>query len=304
MENNIAESVADIVTKHLKAEVVDLHLGPNGQTAQVLILPRETEPWSVKSLLEEYLVAPERRRGQADLADLASFIAHVQRFADEDSILFAIGTAAAPSLLCVFDYHRASKFDGGSVSGARFCEHRARYLFPLSDEWKAWTAQNGKAMDQAGFAEWIENRIADLGPSDDLGSLATSYADKTGATFASVSRLFELSKGLQLRVASKYTQHKNLANGETAFMYASEHQDETGAPLKVPGTFTIEIPVFKGGEPYQIPVRLRYRVKESAVVWFFELYRHDVVFEDALQTACTKAKDETKLPLLYGAPES
>ena len=124
------------------------------------------------------------------------------------------------------------------------------------------------------------------------------------ASFASSSKLYELSKGLQLRVSAKYSQHKNLQNGETAFIYASEHQDETGAPLKVPGAFLIAIPVFKNGAPYEVPVRLRYRIKDAGVVWFFELYRSDLVFQDALKKACETAQTDTGLPLLYGAPEA
>jgi uncharacterized protein YfdQ (DUF2303 family) len=302
MENS-ASTVADLVTGHIAPQVLELKT-PDGTTAQVLVLPKELSAHSVKKLLAEYRETPERRRGQSDLTDLLSFITLTKRFADNDSVIFVNGLPGAPSLLTVFDYHRPTATQLKDESGARFCEHRARYLFPLSDEWRTWTAASGKAMDQAAFAEWIENRIADIAPVDTLGGLAKAYATQTGANFASSSRLFELSKGLELRVSSKYSQHKNLQSGETQFVFAAEHQDESGAPLKVPGAFLIAIPVFKNDEAYQIPVRLRYRVKDGSVIWFFELYRHDLVFEDALHTACVKAQKETGLPLLYGAPES
>jgi uncharacterized protein YfdQ (DUF2303 family) len=289
--------VAEIVTEHLKPALLDLRT-PDGGSASVLVLPTALEAHSIKEFVDEYRTEPDRRRGTATLFDLDSFIALAKRFMDKDSMLFADPKETAPALLVVFDYHR------GGGGKPRFGEHRARYAFPLSNEWTKWTQHNATVMNQQSFAEWIENNLTDIAPSDNIGPGVKAFAAQIGGSFASPSRLLELSHNLSIRVGSKIHHAQNLGTGETQFTYVTEHQDEAGAPLKVPSAFVLAIPVFRGGALYQVPARLRYRVKDGAVVWFYDLYRTDVVFDHALKEACDRAHKEIELPLLYGAPES
>src|SRR3546814_747731 len=86
---------------------------------------------------------PLRRSGTAVLTALESFVAHVNRFKDEDSIIFASDDRAAPSLTAVIDYHRQ-----GHQGDPRFGQHRGHFAFPLSDEWKAWTKSGGVRSDE------------------------------------------------------------------------------------------------------------------------------------------------------------
>ena len=288
--------VAGIVADHLKPTLIDVS-APDGAKAAVLVLPRELHAAGIKAFVDEYRTEPERRMGTATLFDLASFIAHVVRFSDEDSVLFADPNEKAPALLGVLDYNR------GGTGKPRFGEHRARYAFPLANEWLKWIGQSGTVMSQQPFAEWIENRLADFAPTDAIGPGVQAFVDQIGGAFASPSRLLELAHNLTIRVGSKIHQAHNLASGETQFTYVTEHQDESGAPLKVPSAFLLAIPVFRGGARYQIPARLRHRVKEGSVTWFFELYRTDVVFDHAFKEACDRAQKDTGLPLLYGTPE-
>jgi len=254
---------------------------------------------SLKPLLDEYLTKPERRKGVAALGDLESFIAHALRFKDEDSVLFADPTATAPKLTAVLDYHRS-----GAKSDPRFGQHRAVYSFPLSDEWKAWKAKDGAEISQQEFAEFLEDRISDVADPASPGESAKAFAQKVGVTFATPQRLIELSRGLSLHVGQQVKQAVNLQTGEVQIQYVTEHTDEKGQPLKAPGAFLITIPVFRSGAPYEIAARLRYRQKGGGVVWFYQLYRLDRVFEHAFNEACDQARTETALPLFVGAPEA
>lgn len=65
----------------------------------------------------------------------------------------------------------------------------------------------------------------------------------------------------------------------------------------------IAIPVFQNGDMYRVLVRLRYRLKEGAVSWFYQLHRTDQIFDDAFKTAALTAQSMTALPLFYGTPE-
>lgn len=306
MAETEAEAVADIVRKAESLPRVVTVKSPDGKRSAELLITLDAqgahEVHGVKGDLDEYLTAPERRMGTAILADLDSFIAHTKRFADADSVLFADPTRTDPSLTAVLDYHRA-----GADAAPRFGQHRSLYKFPLSDQWKEWTAKNGSgnAFGQGPFAEFIENRILDIIDPSTASDSVKTFVRAIGGTLAGPSKLMELSRGLSIRVGAKLNQAVNLGTGEAQFTFVSEHQDETGAPLKVPGAFVIAIPVFRGDAPYQIPVRLRYRVREggSTVMWYYEMARVDESFDDAFRIAVNRAAKETNLPALTGKPE-
>jgi uncharacterized protein YfdQ (DUF2303 family) len=293
-----AASVAAIVEKCVEPKLVTI-TGPDGGEVPAFQAPGAVVLRSVKALIDEYRTAPERREGTATLTELESFIALVKRFADEDSALFADRSETAPSLTAVLNYHEAT-----SEGAPRFGDHRARYDFPLSDEWKAWTAANGKAMSQADFAAFLEDRIVDV--TDPISALETSkkVMEALLCSFASPSRLLDLARGLTVRVNSVVASQQNLKNGESVMRFETQHQDERGAPLEVPGAFLVTIPVFRGNDAYQLAARLRYRVKEGRVTFWYELYRATETFDHAFTEACKRASSETELPLYMGKPES
>lgn len=293
-----AAAVADIVRKSCEPRVLNVRSGED--KAEILLLPTGTgsvQAVSVKKLLDEYRTEPERRTGTAKLKSLDSFISHVQRFMDGDSIVFV--DSEEGHLLAVLDYHRA-----GASSAPRFGVHRALYEFPFSDAWEAWSEKAGSWMPQTTFAEFVESRVADVTDPQSAFDSAKEFAKTFGVTFAGPSRLLELSRGLTVSVGATVRQHVNLASGESTIAYEEKHADAHSAPLKVPGAFLLAIPVFQHGAPYQIPVRLRYRVQNGSVVWSCELYRADVVREHAIEEACERVRVATALPVLHGSPEA
>lgn len=293
-----ASAVADEVRKSIEPRV-QLLTDPEGQNREFLFLPSEVRVESVKAMLEEYRTRPERRRGVAVLTELDSFIGHVNRFKDGDSAIFADRSPSQPSLLAVLDYHRA-----GAEGAPRFGGHRAKYAFPLSEEWIAWTSQNGKPMGQGEFAKWIEDRLPDVADPSLPGAGATKFAALLDCKFASASKLLELSRGLAVHVDQSVAGHVTLGSGESSFTFSEVHNDKGGAPLKIPGAFLLAIPVFRGGAPYEIPTRLRYRVKGGQVSWFYDMHRASAVFDHVVDEACERAIKETSLPLFAGSPEA
>lgn len=298
-----AEAVIKLAKDSTKgAEVITI--GHDGLEAPVLLRPAgdgSIQASSVKAFLEEYRKTPEFRKGTARLGDIASYIDHTNRFKDDDSVIFASPNPAKPQLMTVFDYHCATA-DGEPRNGA----HRAVYDFPLSDEWIAWSRAHGQPMNQQAFAEFIENRILDvIEPGGELGPSTAEFARKLGdIEFATPMKVLELSRGLAVRVGTQVKQAVNLSTGEVQVLYETQNNDESGAPLKVPTAFLIAIPVFRSGIMYQVPVRLRYSVRERQIQWRVELHRAEVMLEDAFDEAKKHASKETGLPVFVGTPES
>ena len=254
---------------------------------------------------DSYRDMPARRRGVAALLSLDSFIDHANRFKDGGSVVFANDDRAAPSLTAVLDYH----FEGGiNAVDPRFGQHRGTFAFPLSDEWKAWTAKNVQPMKMTDFAEFIEDRINDvlhvIPEEDEFGEDLQRFMRLSGGSrVAAPERLVELSRGLQVHESSTLREVRRLDSGEGQFMFTSEHSDENGQPLSVPNLFLIGIPVFRSGPLYRIAARLRYRKTPGGVVFWYDLWRTDRTFDHAFREACERVRTETELPLFFGKPE-
>ena len=276
---------------------------------RIASLPAGRSLVSVKKFIDEYRTEPERRKGTATLTDLGSFIQHVRRFSDDDSVIFAKDDRQHPALVAVLDYHRS-----GPEGSPRFGEHRACYQFPLSDEWLAWNAQNGRIMSQVDFARFMEDRLVDVAQAEE-GSSSVTWAKRLEMRFASASELLALSRGLQVNIKRNVKNKHDAGSGITQFIFESEASGPGGAPLDVPGAFLLSIPIFKRGDLYPVPARLRWRENDGMLQWFYELARLDAVFEHAFSEALDivhsgrpaeegkPAQVGTGLPILRGSPE-
>lgn len=283
---------------------------------ELIALPAGRSVVDLKPYLDARRDRPERRKGTARMTTLNSFVDHVLRFADPDSAIFAIDDQRTPKLVAVFDYHEEHARPGDSEEEVttevetegrpRFGEHRCVYEFPLSDEWKAWRDACAHEMKQGDLAAFLEDRIVDVVDPDAGEGKARQTAAAIGMLALAVpSALLALARGLSIRVDRKVANAINLSSGEAQVAFEETHQAGDGSgPVKVPQGFVIGIPVFKNGEPYSIVVRLRYRVREGAILWRIALHRADAVFAHAFDEACSVAEGGTALPLFRGTPEA
>lgn len=313
--------IADLVAKHIKPRMITAKgPAPDDPEVPVLVLPTSLKIHPLDAIIDAHRERPRRRKGTAQLQELASLIDHVNRFKDADSALFAKADPKAPTLMAVLDYHRRRNVypsehaelttedlpePMSNLGEPRFGSHRAVYSFPLSDEWIAWSEQNGKPMGQAEFATWIEDRIIDVANPEHAFNASKAFAEALGvAQFATPQRLLGLSRGLSIHVDERVTSRIDPATGETTMSYEATHNDAAGGSLSVPRAFLIQIPVFRGGIAYQFPVRLKYRTGGGKVVWFYEVHNVARAFADAFREACETAAEKTRLPLFYGSPET
>ncbi len=265
----------------------------------VAVLPAGKTLSSVKKLLDEYNLAPERKKGTAVLNEPESFVQHVNRMKDDSTALFASIDPRKPSVMAVYDYH---KIDGSP----RFGEHRAVYPFPLSSEWVAWVSRNGfqQKMNQKAFAEFLEDRVTDLCPAHLAGPKTKEYVAQLQCALGEPSQIISLARGLSVRVEQDMVNSVVLGTGETQMQWKEVHKDERGEPLSVPGAFLISIPIFVGGEECVLPVRLRYRVIEQKVFWFYDLAMVDRMFREAIDVELGKISGGVQIPVLIGTPEA
>ncbi|MCX2698354.1 DUF2303 family protein [Ochrobactrum chromiisoli] len=250
----------------------------------------------VDHILEKYRVFPSRKRGVAQVQTLDALIDLTNRHKTEDSAIFANLDWTKPSLTSIIDYHR--NLSGGDADN---CQHRIHYEFPLSDDWKLWVKNDGEVMSQQDFAIFLEDRIPDLA-SPTEGEIATIERD-FNTTVALPSQLVNLSRKMQVNVSSQVKTETKLQSGEGQIQWEETHTGADGQPVKVPGIFILSIAPFFMGEKVRIPVRLRYRMSNQKVVWFYNIYRPDLVITQQVEADLLTLTKQTELPSFAGKPE-
>ncbi len=269
-------------------------LGPD----EIASVPRDgggRELVSLEKFRDELRTAPRRCRGRAEAATLQSFVDLVNRMKDDGSALFGAFSPKGGALTAVIDY---------SVNGAtpRFGQHQIRYAFPVSTEWAAWSAADGKTMTQGDFGAFVEDRIAELAAP--LDAERAQYELLFQTTIATPADLIQLSRGLAMTAEARVKEMRVLQSGECEIAYEEVHKDMRGEKLTVPGLFIVRAPLFVGDEPARLLARLRYRKADGRIVWLIQFYRADVVLREAMEAALERAGRDTGLPAFEGAPEA
>jgi len=298
LSETAVKAIADLAHQ---ADVVTINIDPPevaGLPKSIPILLDSTngQARSVKSLFDEWRQKPDRKVGTAIVNTLESFIDLVDRHKTEHSAIFADIDWKKPSLTGVIDYHDIAS--GGPANNGK---HRVHYPFPLSEEWQTWVKFNGEPMGQSEFAEFIEDRIAELAMPHEAEEI--DWKEKLGGRVAHPNEIFTLSRGLKINAETRVVNQVTLASGEAQITFEEEHKDQNGQKLNVPSLFIIRLPPFFRGEAVRIPVRLRYRVKAGALVWFYQLYRPDQYITEEVERSLLRAEAATQLATFQGKPE-
>lgn len=303
------DTIVDLVRRERRPEILTIKHGD--VEAPILATPNGAGGYEYRSLkgdidaFKPAPAAPSRREGTATFKDLDSFLAHVARFKDGDSVIWADPSRESPRLTSVLDYHRA-----GHDGAPRFGKHRGMYAFERSPEWLAWSkVWNGTvdtSMSQADFAKFIEARLVDVADPSLPDGAAAKLAAAAQIKFASASDLYTLSRGLTVNVKRTAGESVDPATGESSLVFTSEHTGAGGEKVSAPRAFLIEIPVFRGGDKYLIAIWLRRRMPErgdEGIRWWLEGYRVNETFDHAFAESCSKAAKDSGLPVYVGSPE-
>lgn len=291
-----ASDLAKTIKENTKPQTIDIKRG-DVEKGALIVIPNGMKAEGIKKHLDEYKEKPDRRTGTIIINRAQSFIDIVQRFKSKNSVVFGnvsvTDQSISAGLTAIFDYHP----EGDKNEAADNCDHRAIYGFPISKAFKNWLGKNDAVMSQIDFAYFLEKRISEMAtPTDDdkkqIEGLKPTWADPID--------ILELSRGLELYSNESFVQRNKLSSGEQEVKFTSQHVDGDGKPVKIPDFFVINIPVFEGGPRQRILAHLRYRKKDSILVWSFELYNVDEMLLDAFENASAEIKEAVDLPLFFG----
>jgi len=231
--------------------------------------------------LENLRLAAPFRRGEVTFYEALSFARFVNRYKTPATVIFADRIGA--KFTAALDYHPA----GDKQDATSWDLFRA--LLPLrhTPSWNVWAAANGKQVNQADFAQFLEDNIPDI-------------AEPSGAL------LVEIARTLEANMDVSFQSHVRAENGAHRFAWL---ENVTGSAttkdgrIDIPAEITLRLQPFEGSKLYTIKARLRYRLAASKVTLGFELVRmQDVLteaFDDELLKIQTEVGEETPI---YNGP--
>lgn len=237
----------------------------NGQ--YYTVLPKD---YAVQ-VIEELRPKLERIQANVSLSDTRSFIAYVQKFREDGTLMFA--EPQHGTLKAVIDYH---------TSSPAWREHSAQLILSHTPEWKAWISKNNRDLTQREFAEFLEDRVL-------------SIVEPDGAL------LVEVAKHLEAKRNVKFASGVSLENNAATFSYVEEIEGRGKGNVTVPTRFTLGLSPWRGTDPYQLKARLRYSVSEQGLTFRFVLDDPEKVLEAAFKDILAHIHEETGFDALIGS---
>ena len=242
-----------------------------------VMVPKEFKREDITDAVEKAQPVPARKRGAVALKDVTSFVAYCE---DQGcaSTGYIYADPDARTMTAVFNDHRNID-DGG------WRDHRATLKAEYTPEFERWLRNSGQHKSQTEFAEFIEDNFADVAGDDaqTLLNVATTIQAKTDINFSSAKRL---------------------ESGQVQLTYNEVINATAGAngALTIPKTFTLGLRLFKNGAGYLIKARLKYRLGQGGVKFWYELDRPEKSVEDAFAGYIEQVSKDSGYAVLLGAP--
>lgn len=240
---------------------------------------------------ESFTPLPDHIRQRVRLDDAASFIAYVKAFKLHLTRIFgaavnlaklAPGCAGGARFTALLDYH-----EGGKDQKAQRVQHVAEYPVPLSLEFSAWLAQNGKAQQQLDFVSFIEANGIDVVNPDSAS-------------------LMELALNFEAKANVQFQTKIDRTTGGKVLNYSE--QIEAGAPavgqIKVPDGLSISVPVFEGGKKYSLSARLEFRPSGGRLTIAYHLQRPHEALRAAMKDLREEIAGALEIEILTGEAQA
>lgn len=233
--------------------------------------------------LQQYEERPRRKAGTVKAYDANAFAAYVKKHGFTTTEVWA--DEENTRVVAVLNAHQGVTGDG-LEDYAGWQDHRILLAVRKTPAWDAWIALNGKWLDQARFAEHIEDRAIDI-------------VTPSGA------EVLELAQSFQATIGGTFESSKRLSSGETQLVYKEEIAAKAGqrGQLDIPSHLELALVPFQGAPGYKVKARFRYRIKDGHLLLSYALERPEDVLREAFADVVTLISDDITQPVLNGWPE-
>jgi uncharacterized protein YfdQ (DUF2303 family) len=224
---------------------------------------------------EKYMPTPNRATGNVALRDVESFITYVKRHTSPGTVVFA---SPRGRMVAVFNHHGPQQQPGWGDLTATLDR-------PETVAFRAWMRAGENPMEQATFANFLEERVGEI-VQPDAGPLVAA------------------AEHFRAHTITRFRSQQRLRDGQVQLEYVEtvDGGAETDGKLTLPDQLTIAVKVYRDSLPIQFNARLRWRVVERKVM--FSLVYDDGLVEaldDLHDATIAEVVEETNVPVLRAA---
>lgn len=115
----------------------------------------------------------------------------------------------------------------------------------------------------------------------------------------SLVEMLKVARELHIRTKGTFQREVNPTTGD--FILVNKNETETGSTV-IPRAFALAIPVFEGGERYQVEARVRFQLTGSGPMFSFTMHRRAEIERDAFDGVRQIIAVGTERPVLAGTP--
>jgi uncharacterized protein YfdQ (DUF2303 family) len=276
--HNLAETLAEVLPK---PELLSGDETIGGLKILHYAVPKGHDVKELRVDLEQHLKAPRSLKAAADFHDATSFLAYIDRHANENSLCwcnfdpqtFALGFKA------VIDEH------GKDTPAWR--RHVASFTPRMSAEWKEWKGKDRTGFGQVEFAEWLQDHELDIASVEN---------------FPTCAEMLQMATNFQYQEDRRLKSAVRLQSGGVRLDYVADADAGTVESMKLFEKFAIGIPIFHAAPTADLlAARLKYRLDNGKVRFTYELQRADKAHEKAaLDLIQTVRAGLAGVPLVFG----
>lgn len=235
-------------------------------------------------LEERFAPHPYRKQGTVHVQDGESFVTYLLKHGLPCTEVYA--DAHRRTLVGVINAHEESTPDDGRENLAGHGDHRVRLELIATDSWSAWVSRDKKFMEQATFAEHIEDNAVDI-VSPDAATMQEIVESITGST------------------STDFKFAERTSDGQVQFRYEETQGARAGqsGDLEIPSTFTLSLRPFEGADPVEVTARFRYRIRGGSLSLSYALLNPDLILRQAFLDHVTHVEAAIVHPVFQGRPE-
>lgn len=215
---------------------------------------------------DKYADTPRHAEAHRVVTDAASFANYVNRHRTPGTEVYAHTNSS--TVVAVIDSHQGTEAEPG------WQKHWLTLALEKSKSWIAWEKVDGQLLDQATFADFLDDRWSDVIEPDAalMVDLATTFQAKTKVDFDSGVRM---------------------DSGEVKLTYAETVTARAGqkGEITIPKKVKLALRPYVGGPIYSIWAHFRYRLQGGDVRMGFRLERPENTLDAAFADIVTDIRD-------------
>lgn len=226
--------------------------------------------------MEEHAENPYSVREKVSLSRLSEFVAYVREFSIKD-VTAMFCDFSERSFVAHIEYHKTSKDPSWN-------NHQVAYKMQYDTEFSHLLMASGDGMKQKKFVEFMA----------DISDLIKSSTDVLGGKETPMSKIEFLSmlSGIKNSKSASLESHVGNDGHNTNATADVSETFKTADGSCLPERFTLAMPVFRGGEEYDVDFRIMFMAEDGQLLIKYKIIKAEKLVETAFDDETEDLKEQ------------